>query len=72
MQKIEMGAMVIMEVEATTMALRITLMVIVMDMATWNEDDNFRHVAHPDQIVSLRPLLPTFPSKDPVQPINEP
>ena len=32
--KMEMGAMIIMETEATTMVLRITLMVIIMDMAT--------------------------------------
>ena len=30
----EMGAMIIMEAEATTMVLRITLMVIIMDMTT--------------------------------------
>ena len=37
-----------------------------------NEADNFRHVAHQTQTTSSRPLLPTFPPKDPVQPINEP
>ena len=38
----------------------------------WNEADNFRHVARPARIASSRPLLPTFPPRDPVQPINEP
>ena len=37
-----------------------------------NEADNFRHVARPAQTSSSRPLLPTFPPRDPVQPINEP
>ena len=37
-----------------------------------NEDDNFRHVARLAQTTSSRPLLPTFPPRDPVQPINEP
>ena len=37
-----------------------------------NEADNFRHVAHPTRTSSSRPLLPTFPPRDPVQLINEP
>lgn len=37
-----------------------------------NEADNFRHVARPARTASSRPLLPTFPPRDPVQPVNEP
>ena len=37
-----------------------------------NEADNFRHVAHPAQTLSSRPLLPTFPPRDLVQLVNEP
>lgn len=36
-----------------------------------NEVDNIRHVARLAQIVSSRPLLPTFPPKDLVQLVNE-
>lgn len=36
-----------------------------------NEADNFRHIARPTQTASSRPLLPTFPPRDPVQPVNE-
>ena len=34
--------------------------------------DNFRHVACLARTASSRPLLPTFPPKDLVQPVNEP
>ena len=37
-----------------------------------NEADNFRHVARLARTSSSRPLLPTFPPRDPVQLINEP
>ena len=37
-----------------------------------NEVDNFRHIVRPARRSSLRPLLPTFQSRDRVQPVNEP
>ncbi len=37
-----------------------------------NEVDNFSHVAHPTRTASSRPLLPPFPLRDPIQPVNQP